>query len=291
MNIFLLGLSVVFLVCNNIGLKLIKGEKNEKIINLVVVTGVSLIVSLIIVLCTGDEITKDMFFYGLLFGIVLVVGSICNYCAYERGSLTGTTLFNQGGLIVVVLFGIIYFKEDFNLILGLGVISMLIALTLMSMPETNDQNKKGFNVVWLLFCIVVLFANSAISIVTKFRQVNVDGKNPFAFMFICYLFSFVLSMIVYGITQIRQRTFVSDLKNVKRNILGISLQSVGATVANIIVTFLSVKMIGAVLYPVHLGAGFVITVISGVALFKEKLHWKNICGVILGVLSIILLSI
>ncbi len=183
--------------------------------NLVTVTGISLIISLIIVLITGDKITKDTYLYGFLFGLILVIGSICNYCAYEKGSLAGTTLFNQGSLVIVVLFGIFYYKEEFNFILALGVVCMLVALTLMSLPEKTQKGNKNFNLIWLLFCIVVLFANSGISIVTKFRQVKVGGENPFAFMFICYLFAFIISVIVYAITQIKERTLLNDLRNEK----------------------------------------------------------------------------
>ena len=89
----------------------------------------------------------------------------------------------------------------------------------------------------------------------------------------------------------KNNTVKADINNVKDCVPSLLMQSLGNVDCNLLVTILSTRMLGAVLYPVNIGGGLVLTVLCGFLFFKKKKTCKNILGIALGVVSILILSL
>lgn len=286
----LVFVSAIFLFLNNLGTKLNKVKGSGKLLSIVLLVGVASILSWGTALIARERVTKDMLPYSLLFAVVFVVGVLCAYQAYDRGSMGATSLFGNSSLVVVVLFGVLFYDEPFGWMQIVGVLGVLFALTMLALPEQKEEGK-SFNWLWLVFCLVILFSNSSLSVASKFRQKTVGGANPFAYMAFCFTMTFVVSAITYAITQFKNNTLKEDLLSAKENALPLTVQTVGNTGSNLLVTFLSSRVDGSLLYPVNMGLGLIITVLCGFIVFKEKPTWKNVTGIAVGVVAIILLNI
>ena len=66
---------------------------------------------------------------------------------------------------------------------------------------------------------------------------------------------------------------------------------VGNSGANLLVTFLSSNVDAAILYPISMGGGLVLTVLAGFTFFKEKKTFVDLTGIVIGLMSMILLNI
>ena len=291
----LLILSAVFLFLNNLGGKTNKSEGAGNVLNITLVVGAASVLSWIVCLITKQSVTKDMFLFAIIFALLFVTGMVAMYKAYTCGSMSATSLFGNASLVVVVLFSALYFGDEMNAFKIIGVIGVLASLTLLTLPEKSEEEKTAtkqpFHIVWLLLCLYMLFGNSAISIAGKFRQTQVGGANPFAYMALCYTTTFVLGIAVYAIMQCKKNTLKTDFYNVKQCIPSLAMQTVGNAGSNLLVTFLSTKMNGAILYPVNSGVGLILTVLCSFIFFHEKKTWMKIVGIVFGVVSIVLLNL
>ena len=286
----LVFVSAIFLFLNNLGTKLNKVKGAGKLLSIVCLVFVASLLSWATALITRQTVTKDMILYAILFAIVFVVGVLSAYQAYARGSMGATSLFGNSSLVVVVLFGVLFYNEPFGWMKIVGVLGVLFALTMLALPDEKEEGK-SFNWSWLLFCFIILFSNSSLSVASKFRQETAGGSNPFAYMALCFTFTFVVGGVAYAVSQLRNNTIKADLLSVQENALPLAIQTVGNTGSNLLVTFLASRVDGSLLYPVNMGLGLIITVLCGFIVFKEKKTWKNVTGIIVGVAAIILLNI
>ncbi|MBE7067715.1 MAG: hypothetical protein E7381_00280 [Clostridiales bacterium] len=292
----LVFVSAIFLFLNNLGGKTNKSEGAGNILNITLVVGAASLASWLICLITKQSVTKDMFLFAGIFAVLFITGMIAMYKAYTCGSMSATSLFGNASLVVVVLFSALYFGDTMNVFKIIGVIGVLVSLTLLTLPEKSKDKqesvtKQPFNIVWLLLCLYILFINSAISIAGKFRQTQVGGANPFAYMALCYTMTFVLGIVAYAIMQCKKNTLKTDFENVKQCIPSLAMQTIGNAGSNLLVTFLSTQVNGAILYPVNSGVGLILTVLCSFIFFHEKKTWLKILGIVLGVVAIVLLNL
>ena len=68
----------------------------------------------------------------------------------------------------------------------------------------------------------------------------------------------------------KNNTVKANINNVKDCVPSLLMQSLGNAGCNLFVTILSTRMLGAVLYPVNIGGGLVLTVLCGSLFFKKK---------------------
>ena len=298
----LLACSVMCMCINNVGSKTNKAKGGGRFLNVTITSFIAAVILWIIVAVVDEKVSMNMLIYALIFAVFGVFGKCMGYLAYEKGSMLATTLFSNSSLIVVVVFGVFFFQEPFELLTGIGIIGVIASLVLFALAGDSDKlkedgikvaekKKHSINFIWLLCCLGIVLANSAISISTKIRQVNVGGANVFAYMALCYTLMCIISALVYGFIQIKATSLKADIVNVKACVPSLLMQSFGNAGCNVLVTILAARMLGAVLYPVNTGGGLVLTVLCGFLFFKEKKTWKNILGIALGIVSIVILSL
>ena len=288
--IALVVLSAVFLFLFNLGTKINKAEGFGSFLNVTVMFGAAGIISWIVCLFSGNAITADMLPFAAAFAVMVTVSMISSYVAYEKGSVAGTALFSNAGLIVVIVFSVLFFKEELNALKIIGITGVLTALTFLSLPEDRSGGSKA-NVVWLALCILILLNNSGISIVGKIRQKNVGGQDPFGYMALCYTLAFALSAVTYFVANVKRKSLKKDAVLLRSCVPSLIFQIVGSAGSNLLVTYLSAIVDASILYPISMGGGLVLTILAGFIVFKEKKTILRISGVTIGIVSMILLSI
>lgn len=294
--LFLAFLSAFFMPLNSLGAKMNRSDGNARVLSIGILTGLSGVIAWLVALIAKNRVTSDMFLYAVLFAVIFVATTVMGLKAYTCGPLVGTALFSNASLIIVVLFSTFYFHEPFGLLRGVGVAGVCIALVLLTLPDNSsnekaEKQKEKIKLGWLLLCIAMMIGNSLISIVSKIQQTNTGGGNAFAYMALAYSLTCAVSFLAYMVTQIKSNTLKRDVSIIQENGKGIAVQTVGNTGANLLVSFLSSRVNGAILYPVNMGGGLVLTTVVGFVFFKEKKTWKNVGGILLGIVGLLLLSL
>lgn len=294
---FLVLLSAFFLPLNSIGAKLNRTKEKAKLLGISFLVGGAAATSWLVCLLVKQTVTGDMYLYAAVFAVIYIATLLIGFLAYAKGPLSVTSTFANASLVVIVLANTLLFKEELRLLSALSILGTLISLLLLSMPEKaepkveKERSASSVHLLWLLLCIALLLGNSAISISIKFRQIHANGSNAFAFMALCYTFSFIASLVAYAVSQCKRPTLKNDFESVRNNASAIVLQMVGNVGSNLLVTFLSSRVVASVLYPVNMGGGLVLAVVCGFIFFREKLTVRSGIGIILGILSLILLNI
>ena len=287
----LIFLSALFLPLDSIGSKMNKTTGNARLLSAAFLTAAAGAISWTVSFLLGNRVSADMLFYAIPFACLYAVGTLLAYTAFSIGPLSGTTLFGNSSLVLVILFSCVYFKERLTLVGGIGVVGALLSLILLNLPEKSDGGKKGINLPWILVCVGMLLCNSLLSIISKLRQTGAAGKDPFAFMALCYSFTFIAAIISYSLTQIKQSSIKKDLSEVRQSLFPLAIQSTGNAGANLLVTYLASRVNASVLYPFQIGGGLILTVICGFIFFRDRATIKNILGIIIGVMAMVLLNL
>ena len=292
---FLAIFTAVFLLCNQLGLKLNHNTGKGRILAVAVCTGTAAAISLLVASLKGEGYRADMLPYSVVYACIYFVCTLCCYKAYELGPVAGVALFSSAGLVFTVLFGVFVYDEPFGWLSRTGVACMLVALTCLSLPERIQgratQEKKPYNRLWILLGIFIMLANSGGAILLKVRQTKAGGEDAFAFISLCYVFICLISSLTYAIVGCKQKGIRQDFTDLKNHVGAITLQTAGNAGTNMLATYLSTRIDGAVLYPVQSGGGFVLTVLFGFCFFKERVTVWKIIGLILGVGAIVLLNL
>ena len=86
--------------------------------------GASGAISWIVCLISGNIVTVDMIPFAAAFAVMVTVSMVSTYGAYERGSVAGTVLFSSAGLVVVIVFSVIFFNEELDALKIIGILSI-----------------------------------------------------------------------------------------------------------------------------------------------------------------------
>ncbi len=241
-------------------------------------------------------------FYG--FGTITVVCSLLSAMCYVTELVTSLkalktaplVLCNMcamgGGIILASIAGILLFDEPMTLLQWLGVAVFFAAAWCLS-PVQRIGGKKMTAKSWLLL-IVNFLINGAASILSKYFAVRVEGGNAAMYSCFTYAFSALLFLLLLALCTARktpgkEKTPAVPVKLTRPLYLyGVLL---GATCASIVylTTTLSRTVTVVVLNTVPSVISIVGCLLLGAVLFREKITVRNLCGVILGALSVVLI--
>ena len=242
------------------------------------------IVKDIIVDPNGLNFTLDLVMLGIVGGICYASASYLTFVATGCGPFVLTSLFLSYTVLVSMGYGIIL-GESTTVLTYIGIV--LIALSLFFVrPEKKEGKGVKITLKWVL-CIIASFVGSgALSVLMKYQQLRFKAAFDSEFMIIVLGFSAV-SMLIIGIIKDRKNlgyifrhgtpyAAIAGVANGATNVLGLVVNN----------------MIDLVIAaPVRSGLKIVISFLVSRFLFGEKLSKRQIVGVALGMLALIVLAL
>ena len=242
------------------------------------------IVKDIIVDPSGLNFTLDLIMLGIVGGICYASASYLTFVATGCGPFVLTSLFLSYTVLVSMGYGIIL-GESTTVFTYIGIV--LIALSLFFVrPEKKEGKGVKITLKWVL-CIIASFVGSgALSVLMKYQQLRFDAAFDSEFMVIVLGFSAV-SMLIIGIIKDRKNlgyifrhgtpyAAIAGVANGATNVLGLVVNN----------------MIDLVIAaPVRSGLKIVISFLVSRFLFGEKLSKRQVVGVVLGMLALIVLAL
>ncbi len=237
-----------------------------------------------IITANGDfSISKEAFWFAILFALSYGIGTLGGFFAIATGPLSLTGLIIQYSLIIPTMYGIIMLSEPVDISLVLGIAFLLISLFLINVDKKGEQ--KRITLKWIIYVSLSFLGNGICSTVQKVQQIVCNGMYKNQFMIIALLIVVVV-LVAFALKKER-KLFVPTLKN---GFWQYAVCGLANGLVNLFVILLSTRMDASVMFPIISAGGIILTAIIALTLYKEKLSKQQYTGLLLGIASIIFLN-
>lgn len=254
------------------------------------------IVSVAVLFMSGGIKTLSLFTFltACGFGALTLIQSYFMLRAYDSGSFAYTSVIVSLSTIIPAFSGAIFWDETLYPAQIAGIV-LLIACFMLCVGK--DKEKKQMSVKWLVYVFLAFLSTGFIGVMQKVHQSSAYANELNGFLII----SFAISAISAGICAVIAVNRKTDGQNTAENSeektkkgaiypILIILSGVGVALNNVINLYLSGKVASAVFFPIVNGGGLILVTLCAVVLYREKLSVKQWIGIIVGIISVVLLS-
>ena len=273
--------------------KVYSGRSTGGMTGVYVYSALGCIVSAIVLLLWGgfDGFSVFTVVLGLLFGLAISLQGIFMIRAFRTGPMAFTMVIVSCSTVFTALSGFLFFEEKIGIFQLLGIAFMVGSFVFAT--EKKQGEKKG-GIVWLVFCLLAFAFSGAIGFMQKTHQTSELHKGEInSFLVLSFTVSFVFSAALAVISMIKEKQPLIEKKKdgkIYWLLLGIMVLSGICVGANHKLNLgLSGEIPSAVFFPVVNGGNLVLTTLSALLIFREKLTVKQWIGVILGIASVLFL--
>ena len=212
---------------------------------------------------------------GVVFGVATNLSAYYKMRSLSLGPMHITLLVTTSSMIVPAMSGI-FFGESFS-IWKLLVVFILIFFIYLSFD--NSDGKK-VNKAWFLFCVIAFIFQAAVGVLQKVHQSSEYKGEIGAFLLVAFICSLVFSVV-------RRKTPYKALGFKKKQVIFALVCGICTVGMNYLNLKLSGLLPSQLFFPLINGSAIILSSLSSVFIFKEKLSKKQLVGLIGGILSLI----
>lgn len=273
--------------------KVYSGKSAGGMTGVYVYSAVGCIVSALVLLAWGglDGFSLFTAILGILFGIAVSAQEIFVIKAFRAGPMAFTMVIVSCSTVFTALSGFFFFEEQIGLFQLCGI-ALMVGSFVFATEKKDGEKKGGF--LWLLFSFLAFACAGAVGFMQKTHQTSEAHKGELnSFLILSFIVSFVFATTLALITMRRENKGLIEKKRdgkVYWLLLGIMVASGICVAANHKFNLaLSGEIPSAIFFPVVNGGNLVLTTLSALVIFKEKLTKKQWIGVGLGIASVLFL--
>ncbi len=229
---------------------------------------------------------------GVFNGIILLAYDFALLGASKYGPYSVLTVFNvAGGIIIPSMFSWLMFDTEFKYVQAICVVAILISVYLISIKGGESYTNKFKFFLW---CFILCIANGLYGTVLKFHQFYSDkglfpGEEK-GLVAITFLLAAIFSMIIMFKKGGPSSVKAFKVQN-KKSLLFLIISCLICTTAINLYMFIVPYVNYSMLCTYDNAGVFMLSFLSSVVFFKEKIQWKNILGCIIVCISLICISI
>lgn len=239
------------------------------------------------------DLTQNWTWYCLLLGVGFIITFLLSGLATQRMGMTATSLANNVSLVLPVLASLFLFNNEmkFDAVNYLGLACAFVALILVSIKSETAASASvqsvGVNGGLLIIGVFLMYGitNTAINFLNLNYIPNPDLTIPVTLVMVLGAVVAGLCLFVY--------TLWKENKRPNRQTL---IASVTLGIPNFLSFFLLILALtafgnsGAFVYPIYNVGVILVSSLTGILFFKEKLSPLNYTGLGIAFLAIILIS-
>lgn len=253
--------------------------------NLFCAAGVALLLSLSGALGSVSLFTVVL---GVLMGLANIFGVLAHLKAFAIGPFSYTTVIVSLSAIIPALSGL-FFGESVSAVQWVGVALMVLCLFLS--PEKAEGEQKKVNAKWMILSLVSAALSGVTGIIQKVHQNSEHADEMGALLISTFAVSAVISafMLLFG----KNKRNVGAFDSAMRRPLFWILPIVGGCVfafPHTINLFLSGQLKSVIFFPIVNLCPMLVSMLSGMLIFRERLSLRRWAGVAVGILSTVLLA-
>lgn len=203
-----------------------------------------------------------------------------------------------GGILLPCICGALFFDGKITLIQYIGIVIMILAVLVMnSYNSTVTKSKISFGNIMLLVCVAI--SNGLIGVCEKFFAHHISTTNTncdlsffslLTFLFACIILLFALVFVC----KKNKASINSCVQKFPFKKLWIYLILIASFLFfNTYLTTLTNTYINntVLIYPLKFGSNLILSAIMASLIFKEKMNFKSIFGMMLITISILFINV
>ena len=229
-------------------------------------------------------IYSDYLIPSLIIGTLFIITFNLVAFGTQKIGIAVTTVANKMSMIIPVLFGLILFNEDKNILKITGIILALFAIYFSS----TNKGKLSFDKKYLLIIILIFigqgFADGTLNWVQKYR---IDSSNTQQFFATTFLIAGLAGLMFMFLEKIKKNQ-PFELKSIYWGII--------LGIPNYLTLYFFIKSLQAGIlessqvFPI-INMGIIIcSAVGGIILFKEQLSKSNWGGILLALIAISMIT-
>ena len=264
----------------------------------VVTTLTAAITLFVIAICEGgiaSAITASPFtvLLAAAFGIVTALQQLMVLKAFEIGPLSYTTVITSLSMLIPTLSGVLFFSETISALQYVGIALMVVCLVLsVNFRESGEKRKASLK--WLIFCAGSFIFCGLIGVMQKWHQSTEYKGELNAFLIIAFTIAFIYSTLMCLIASKNEKKAQGKINAPFFAVLPIIIMAVAGicgALNNVFNLYLSGVMDSAVFFPLVNGGGLILTTVSALIFFRERLKPLQWVGLAFGVAAVFMLCI
>jgi len=233
----------------------------------------------------GFHAPVEMFPLAVINAFLYGAGFYCTFAAFECGPFGLTRLIGNFSLTFTIFYGIFFLNEEPKIATYLGIAMIFAAMVLINYKK-KGENEMGISLKWFILSMISLAANGFSGVLTKMQQIRFDNTCSSEFQVVSIGGSFVILAIIGFILDRDKLGYV-----LKRG----SIYGIGAGTLNGAKNFLTLVIYTllplSIISPMKTGLGMIGSFVLALCIYKEKYTRKQIIGVVVGALAVILLTL
>lgn len=254
---------------------------------------VCLISIIVIFACSGG--IGSFSFYTVALGVALslanVFGLYANLKAFAVGPFSYTTVIVSLSAIIPTVSGL-FFGETISLVQWIGIALMAVCIILSPERGQSGTERKA-SIKWLLLCFVAAAFSGSIGVLQKVHQSSAAHKGEMAtFLIAGFAVSTTVAAVLYIKALITNKKLGIKPQNINHAAMWIIPIFTGIAFAfpHSLNLFLAGALDSAIMFPIVNLCPMIISMITAMIMFKERLSLTRWAGLIIGILSTVLVS-
>ena len=287
MSLLFLGLSIILSSVRNILSKGISDVKFGTKQFFLTQACIFICGSLVLILVANQNFERPSLptlFYATLYGILLLSAQYCYTSALKKGNIGICSTVYSLGFIFPTLSGNLFWNERLTGLNVIGILMVVPTIIISGIPSSKNGQQKNIN-TYIIPLMSAMLSSGGLGIMQKVQQNShyPEQKNFFVIsaFALAGTISFLISLFAKREPQI---------KIGRKLIFGAGI-GVAFGLCNLLNTILAGQLDSAVFFPVlNIGTIF-FSIVSGIIFYKEKISRNDLIAFLLGIISILLITI
>ena len=227
----------------------------------------------------------QVWLYASLGAVFSVVYQISYTKALIIGNVSLTVLIVNFALIINILVSYLFFGDSISGVRFVGILLTVIVF-LLSVDKKEGKSKKVK--LWVTLALVAMLCSAAGSIIQKVLSESSFANYNRAYTSASYFVAAILTYLAY--ITLKSKGERKTFKIGKTAIIFSMLTGVCLALYVMLNIYALSVVEGTFLFPTYSGGFIILSSVAGVILFKDKLNIKQILGLVIGVIAIVLMN-
>ncbi len=220
-------------------------------------------------------------------GITICISSVCSILAMRGSSILLNSLFGMAGLLIPTVSGVFILGQTIMPLQWIGMLLLFVAALFLASSSKRTNGKITVKTTLLLFGSML--ANGSTMLLQVLYKTYVPTGSVLVYSFLQFAMTAVI-LFVFAAALFKKEKRPFFVPNKK--LMGFTVVAAGVLFGiSQLSTMASAVIPVAVLFPISDGGGMVISALVADIVYKEKLNFKSIVGIITGIEAIIFVKL
>ena len=224
--------------------------------------------------------------YAIAAGVFYCSASFLTYVALGCGSFTLSMLILSYSGVFSIFYGLVFLRERLSVFAYIGLALVMISLFLTRAEKKKDEAEKKLSLLWLITIGISFIGSGMFGVLMRMQQVRFDAALDNEFMTVTLGFSALTLFIIGLIKNGKELGYLLRHGGLYAALSGLSNGATNA-LSLVVTTMMAVSLAS----PLKAGTKILFSFLVSLIVFRERFSKRQIAGVALGALALVLLNI